>query len=66
MSSSSPPDISIGYKLESEALATFFAAGLAVGLRLYCRAKYAKIWFEDYLMLFALVSEKPRGLSWWI
>ncbi|MCJ1357345.1 MAG: hypothetical protein MMC33_007341 [Icmadophila ericetorum] len=55
MSSSSPPDISIGYKLESEALATFFAAGLAVGLRLYCRAKYAKIWFEDYLMLFALI-----------
>ncbi|MCJ1265819.1 hypothetical protein MMC22_005700 [Lobaria immixta] len=48
-------DKSIGYRLEAESISTFLAASLAVALRLYSRARYAKLGWDDGIMLFALV-----------
>lgn len=53
-------DKSIGYRLEAESISTFLAASLAVALRLYSRAKYAKLGWDDGIMLFALVRTWPR------
>lgn len=58
-SSLRPPldgDYSIGYRLGAVALSTFLAATIVVTLRLYARFKYAKIGWDDGLMLLALVG----------
>ena len=49
-------DKSIGYRLEAESITTFLAAAIAVALRIYSRAKYAKLGWDDGIMLFALVG----------
>ena len=48
-------DQSIGYKLEAVALTTFCLAAIAVGLRVYARAKYARFGWDDFLMVLAAV-----------
>ena len=52
-----PPDgdVNIAWQLEVGALVTFVAAAAAVTLRTWARAKYARLGWDDWLMLFALV-----------
>ena len=60
MTSSTPPppggDYDIGYRLDAVALSTFLAAAIAVTLRLYARLRYARVGWDDGLMLLALVG----------
>ena len=46
----------VGYKLEAGALVTFVLVAIAVGLRTFARAKYAKLWWNDSLMVLAAVG----------
>ena len=48
-------DIDQGYKLEIGATVTFIAAAIVVGLRFLARILYARLGWDDYLMLFAVV-----------
>ena len=52
-------DNSIGYRLTAGALTTFVLVAIAVALRTFARAKYAKIWWNDYLMVIAAVRACP-------
>jgi hypothetical protein len=51
-----PPDVSIGYRLEVGTTVTFVCAVVVVSLRMVARSIYAKMSWDDYLMLFALVK----------
>jgi hypothetical protein len=54
-----PPggDIKNGWQLEVGATVTFVCAFIVVGLRTVARVKYARLGWDDYLMLFALVCQ---------
>lgn len=53
-----PPegDRSIGYRLEAVALTTLFLVAIAIGLRSYARVRYARLGWDDGLMVIAAVS----------
>lgn len=51
-------DVDIGYKLEIAATVTFIAAFVVVGLRFMARMFYARLGWDDYLMIFATVCLK--------
>lgn len=55
---SRPPggDHSIGYRLEAVALTTLFLVAIAIGLRSYARIRYARLGWDDGLMVLAAVS----------
>lgn len=48
-------DVDIGYKLEIGATITFIAAAIVVGLRFVARQFYARLGWDDYIMIFATV-----------
>ena len=48
-------DVDIGYKLEIGATVTFIAAFIIVGLRFIARMFYARLGWDDYIMMFATV-----------
>lgn len=48
-------DVDIGYKLEIGATVTFIAAAIVVGLRFMARMLYARLGWDDYVMIFATV-----------
>ena len=48
----------IGYKLEAVAVSTFVAAAIAVSLRLFSRAKYGRVGWDDAFMLLAIVGSE--------
>ncbi|PYH40407.1 pyridoxal phosphate-dependent aminotransferase [Aspergillus saccharolyticus JOP 1030-1] len=50
------PDVSIGYRLEVGTTVTFICACIVVSLRGVARSIYAKLSWDDYLMLFAVVQ----------
>ena len=52
-----PPegDVDIGYKLETGTTVTFIAAAIVVGLRFIARMLYARLGWDDYVMMFATV-----------
>ncbi|KAJ5986614.1 hypothetical protein N7451_010979 [Penicillium sp. IBT 35674x] len=50
-----PPDVSIGYRLEVGTTVTFVCAVIVVSLRMVARSIYAKMSWDDLLMLLALV-----------
>ena len=52
-----PPggDANIGSRLEIAATVTFVFAAIVVGLRFQARIKYARLGWDDYLMVFAAV-----------
>ncbi len=48
-------DVDIGYKLEIGTTVTFIAAAIVVGLRFIARTLYARLGWDDYVMMFATV-----------
>ena len=50
-------DIQHGWRLEVAATVTFLCAFLAVGLRIFARVRYARLGWDDHIMVFALVSQ---------
>lgn len=52
-----PPegDVDVSYKLEVGTTVTFIAAALVVGLRFMARIRYARLGWDDYVMMFATV-----------
>ena len=50
-------NIDDGWRLEVGSTVTFLCASIIVGFRTLARAKYARLSWDDYLMLFALVSQ---------
>lgn len=48
-------DVDIGYKLEIGTTVTFIAAAIVVGLRFVARMLYARLGWDDYMMMFATV-----------
>ncbi|KAJ5578056.1 uncharacterized protein N7459_007020 [Penicillium hispanicum] len=51
-----PPDVDIGYKLEVGTTVTFVCAFIVVMLRCLARVIYAKLGWDDYCMLFAVLQ----------
>lgn len=51
-----PPDVSIGYRLLVGTTVTFVCAFIVVSLRGVARSLYARMSWDDYLTIFALVS----------
>jgi hypothetical protein len=49
-------DVDIGWKLEVGATVTFVSATIVVTLRCLTRWNYSKTGWDDYIMVFALVS----------
>ena len=49
-------DVDDGWQLEVGSTVTFICACITVGFRTLARAKYARLGWDDYLMLFALVG----------
>lgn len=52
-----PPDVDIGYKLLVGTTVTFVSACVVVVLRAVARILYASLGWDDYMMLFAVVSD---------
>lgn len=52
-----PPDVDIGYKLLVGTTVTFVSACVVVMLRAVARILYASLGWDDYMMLFAVVSD---------
>ena len=52
-----PPegDVDIGYKLTIGTTITFIAAAIVVGMRFIARIFYARLGWDDYIMMFATV-----------
>ncbi|GAB1208498.1 hypothetical protein APSETT445_007249 [Aspergillus pseudonomiae] len=51
-----PPDVNIGYRLLVGTTVTFVCAFIVVSLRGVARSVYARMSWDDYLMIFALVQ----------
>lgn len=53
-----PPggNVDHGWQLEVGVIVTFVSASVAVGLRTFARSRYTRMGWDDYVMLFALVS----------
>lgn len=60
-------DVDDGWRLEVGSTVTFLCACIIVSFRTLARARYARMGWDDFLMLFALVSEpmhcEPRILA---
>lgn len=51
-------DIDDGWRLEVGSTVTFLFACIIVALRTLARGRYARLGWDDYLMVFALVSHR--------
>ena len=62
-------DVDKSYQLEIGATVTFVAAAVVVGLRFLARSLYARLGWDDHLMLFAVVcnpaSYAAKGVLLW-
>lgn len=54
-------DVNISYRLEAAMITTFIAAAIVVGLRFIARILYARLGWDDYLMMLATVYV-PRNM----